>query len=169
MTATQRKAKIKGIQKILEVEQDGVIGPITRAAFEQLGDGSVESDWVTAKISSFADPADVEAFRKCKAEGYSDKYCFKFGDNGRGYYGDDTTTNEPMCALRKETIVARWGTLAKGKHKPVIVQLYDGREVTCKLADLLGSKGRVDLNPGACKALGLRPPALESGRWRWAT
>jgi len=37
--------------------------------------------------SSFADPADVRAFKRCKAQGKTDQECFRVGDNGVGCWG----------------------------------------------------------------------------------
>ena len=79
--------KIKAIQTILGVEADGIWGPKSQAALDELVSGeSIEVEHETY-ASSFADPADVEAFEKCKADGHSDDYCFQFGDNGIGCYG----------------------------------------------------------------------------------
>lgn len=157
--------KIKAIQEILEVEADGIIGPITRAAFESLGRGA--SDWVNAKASSFADPADIAAYVRCRAKGRTKAQCLKVGDNGEGYWGDNTTAPDPQCALNKTHIVKKWGSMAKGKHKLVDVQI-DGQIVTCKLTDTGAPQTRIDLNPGAVAEFGLEPPILVKAKWRWA-
>ena len=53
--------------------------------------------------SSFADLADVEAFKKAKAKGLTDQEAFKVGDNGVGAWGDFTAQEDtPMCALPPE-------------------------------------------------------------------
>jgi hypothetical protein len=157
--------KIKAIQEILGVDADGIIGPITRAAFESLGRGPGE--WIDAKASSFADPADIAAFVKCMAKSRTKAQCLKVGDNGEGYWEDDTTTDQPQCALNKKHILKQWGSMANGKHKPVEV-LIGGQIVKCILTDTGAPVTRVDLNPGAVAAFGLKPPILEKAKWRWA-
>ena len=42
--------------------------------------------------SSFADLADVRAFKRAKAKGMTDQEAFRYGDNGIGCFGDDVTT-----------------------------------------------------------------------------
>lgn len=125
------------------------------------------------KASSFADPADVRAFRACIRRGGSEQQCFKVGDNGIGLWGDDTTQNIPMCALPPEDWLARWGTKAAARGAGVVVTVGD-REVRCELRDTMPHKANIkngagiDLNPAACKALGLTPPIMVTARWRWA-
>jgi lysozyme family protein len=159
--------KVKAIQKILGVETDGIIGPVTRAAFDALDDGVFREDWNDAKASSFADPDDVSAYNKCIKSGKTKAQCLKVGDNGIGYWGDDTTTDEPACALNKKHIVEQWGSMASGEHKPVDVQIKD-QVVRCILKDTGAPVSRVDLNPGAVAAFGLKPPILVPAKWRWA-
>jgi len=120
-----------------------------------------------ATATSFADPKDVEAFKRCKAEGKSDNECFKVGDNGIGCWGDDTTTDEPACALSPEHMKAKWGSVKAAKHKKVKVSV--GTRVTvCTLKDRLPHNStRIDLNPGACKALELKPPVKTQAVWEW--
>ena len=122
------------------------------------------------KASSFADPADITAFKRCKANGNTDTYCFRFGDNGIGAWGHDTTDNVPMCALPRED----WQEA--GKSGGNIVNVYhQGRMVQCILADTMPRRANIrngcgiDLNPAACAAFGLNPPILEDGfSWEWA-
>jgi hypothetical protein len=117
--------------------------------------------------TSFADPDDVAAFKRCKAQGKSDQECFKVGDNGVGCWGDDTTTSEPACALPPEAMIAKWGSVKAAKHKKVFVAVKE-RGVTCVLKDRL-PRGveKIDLNPGACTALGLTPPVKTRATWEW--
>lgn len=119
-----------------------------------------------AIATSFADPADIEAFKRCKAEGKTDNECFKVGDNGIGCWGDDTTTGI-RCALSPEAMRAKWGTISGAKHKRVVVRIGD-KSASCILSDRLphGST-RIDLNPGACHALGLKPPVKVKSVWEW--
>jgi hypothetical protein len=166
------KIKIKQIQEIIGVTTDGVWGAKSQAAFDKL----VRPNEIVhaGKASSFADPKDVERFNKCKAQGKSDKECFKVGDNGIGCWGDDCTGATPCCALPPDDMIERWGSVAAAKHKPVLVAAND-REVICVLKDRMPWKKNItngaiiDLNPGACAALGLKPPVMVSAKWRWAT
>ena len=125
------------------------------------------------KASSFADPADVLSFKKCKARGGSDQECFKVGDNGRGCWGHLTAQDSiPMCALPPDDMIERFGTIAKAAEAQVRVTV-SGRSVICILADRMPWKKNVkngagiDLNPAAGKALGLRPPFFVSASWEW--
>jgi hypothetical protein len=167
--------RIAAIQGILGVKQDGIWGPVSQGALDAL----VRPDEIlhAGKASSFADPEDVVIFKKYfaiyKSEGMSDhdaeQAAFKKGDNGIGCWGDDTTGASPACALTKEDIVRRWGTLDAGKHKLVEVAAND-RSVTCVLKDIKGhmNEAIIDLNPGACAVLGLEPPIMVSATWKWA-
>jgi hypothetical protein len=123
--------------------------------------------------SSFADPADVAAYRKCVASGKTEKQCLAVGDNGIGLWGDDTTVAAPICALPPDEWLTKWkkGSVARGKK---IDLTFDGRKVICELRDTMPAKmnitngAGIDLNPGAAKALGLTPPFLQPNvGWRW--
>lgn len=117
--------------------------------------------------SSFADPDDVAAFKRCKAQGHSDKHCFDVGDNAIGCWGDSTESGSgPSCALHTSVIAHKWGSKNAGKHKEVHVR-YGHKEVTCVLKDICGKKDRIDLNPDAVKAIGLKPPILVTVYWEW--
>lgn len=121
--------------------------------------------------SSFADPADVRAFRHCKGEGHSDQFCFRVGDNGIGCWGDDCTADKPMCALPPEDWQEFGHEGARGKK--VLVKA-GGREVVCELRDTMPHKANIkngagiDLNEAAVKALGHSPPILLRCTWEWA-
>lgn len=123
------------------------------------------------RASSFADPADVAAFRACKLRGNSDRYCFSFGDNGIGLWGDDTSREcgIAMCALPRDV----WQDAGRGRGSRVRVK-WNGKEIICELRDTLPSTPNVkhdvviDLNPAAGKALGVKPPfLLEDVEWSW--
>ncbi len=124
------------------------------------------------KASSFADPADVAAFKKCKAQGKTDTQCFKVGDNGIGFAGDDCTGPTPMCALPQEDWKERWGTKANARLKPVVVTA-NGRTVVCLLGDTMPKRANItngagiDLSPAAVKAIGKSPPLMISATWIW--
>jgi hypothetical protein len=118
--------------------------------------------------SSFADPADIAAFKRCKAQGHTDKQCFAIGDNGIGYWGDVTASDTPMCALPPGEW-KKFGSKARGKKMKVT---YRDKTVICELRDTLPPVPKhnvvIDLNPGALKALGLTPGGLYEGvHWKW--
>lgn len=161
--------KIKAIQRILEVTADGDFGPKSRAALEALISEVSSKGVVKGLASSFADPADVASFRKCKTTGKSDLECFKVGDNGVGKWGKDTTGSTPMCALPPED----WQHLIKPQGTKVKVTVGP-LSVICELQDTMPKKANIkngaviDLNPAAAKALGLKPPFMVPCTWQWA-
>lgn len=151
---------------------DGIDGNKTHAAFlKYVADNNENSRNVIhrVKASSFADPADVRAFKKCKATGKSDQECFKVGDNGIGKWGDDTTANKPMCALPRED----WAHLGDDARGAKVLVTANGREVVCELRDTMPARANIkngagiDLNPAACAAIGLTPPIMISATWSW--
>lgn len=166
------ESTIKAIQGILGVAQDGIWGPKSQAAFDAIIHGSSEIH--VGKASSFADPKDVAAFRRCKERGGSDEQCFKVGDNGIGCWDDDVTGASPSCALPPDDMVQRWGSILGAKHKPVEVTIEDTK-VICILKDRMPWKKNItngaiiDLNPGACAAFGLEPPIMVKCSWKWAS
>jgi hypothetical protein len=115
--------------------------------------------------SDFASLADLEAFTKAKAAGWSDKRAFAVGDNGIGCWGDLTAqTHSPMCALPPETMADAYGSAAAAKHQRVRVKLCHGKSVICVIADRMPHRANItngcgiDLNPAALRALGLKSP-----------
>lgn len=122
--------------------------------------------------TSFADPADINRFRRCKARGGSDLECFRVGDNGIGFWSDNTAGRTAMCALPPEKIVEQWGSLDAGRLKPVLV-FANQRQVICSLGDTMPHEvnirngAGIDLNEAACIALWLRPPVFVRAIWRW--
>lgn len=131
-----------------------------------------ESGKNTVIASSFADPADIVAFKRCKNRGGSDKKCFEVGDNGVGLWGDDTSDeSKAMCALPRGVWQDKWGRgdLARGKKLAVT---YKGKTIVCELRDTLPARPKngagLDLSPGAAKAFGVAPPfMLRNVIWRW--
>lgn len=128
---------------------------------------------IKGKASSFADPKDVAAFKRCKAQGKTDLQCFKVGDNGVGCWGDNTAQLDiPMCAVPPDDMIAKWGSVNAAKHKPIVVRV-NGHQVVCRLADRMPKKKNIkngaviDLNPAALKALGLKPPVMVQAEWWW--
>ena len=126
------------------------------------------------KASSFADPADIAAYRKAKAEGKSEQQALKLGDNGIGYWGDDTTSETtPMCALPRDIWEEKWGGAARGKKVSVT---YAGKTVIGELRDTMPhlvnikNGAGIDLNPGFAKAFGIKQPFMLDGVvWEWDT
>ena len=125
--------------------------------------------------SSFADLADVEAFKKAKAKGLTDQEAFKVGDNGVGAWGDFTAQEDtPMCALPPEDWLEKWGSSASARGKKVLVT-YKDKSVVGELGDTMPHKANIkngagiDLNPAFAKALGQKPPFMLQGvQWEWA-
>lgn len=118
------------------------------------------------QASSFADPADVRAYLKAKAEGKTDQQAFEVGDNGVGFWGDNTKEGSgPSCALSPETMKSIWGSVAAAHLKPVHIA-GNGHEVIALVKDTLPHhSNRIDLNPDAVRALGWQPPLLEIVVW----
>ena len=161
------------IQGILGVTADGIWGKKSQAALDKIVKGGEHNGDIEHETyaSSFADPADIDAFYKCKADGHSG-----YGDNGVGCFGDSTVEGTgPSCALPPEYMEARWGSVKAAKHKRVKVVLQEKRNksVVCVLKDRmphvenLANEARIDLNPDACKALGLEPPIMVPCVWWW--
>ncbi len=126
------------------------------------------SHWTDAQLSTFADPDDVDAFRRCKRRGGTDVECFAVGDNGVGCWGDDTTsTLEYFVALHHDDMVARWGTLANSKHRLIRVRVGE-HEVLARIGDRTSERGRVDANPACQITLRVLAGSLVPCRWQWA-
>lgn len=123
--------------------------------------------------SSFADPADIRAFKRCKAQGHSDDHCFAFGDNGKGCWGDDTLRDAPLVALPKDDLQERFGKWQKGRGALVKVKI-EGVTVVCEVRDCMPWKKNIhngagiDLAPGAQRRFNLKPPFLVPCTWEWA-
>ncbi len=165
----------RAIQSKVGVPADGIPGPQTANAIADFLDldTSFEPDHL-GKASSFADPADVAAFNKCKAQGNSDQTCFKVGDNGIGFRGMDCTDPKtPICARPPEQWKARWGDGNAANGKPVIVT-WRGKTVSGVMGDTMPSEDNItngaiiDLNPGFAKEFGVTPPfMLNNVTWKW--
>jgi hypothetical protein len=163
--------RIVQVQAILGVKQDGQWGPVSQAALDALATPAQNATVHHGTASSFADPADIAAFRRCKAEGMSDEEAFRHGDNGIGKWGDDCTEGSgPSCALPPED----WEQFGAAAHlKPVIVT-GNGRTVTALLKDTMPHLANrendaiIDCNPDLVRALGMEPPMMLTGAtWQW--
>lgn len=125
--------------------------------------------------SSFADPADIAAYRQAIAQGKTESEALKLGDNGIGKWGDDTTpVDKPMCALPPEDWIAKWGKGSAARGKKVSVT-YKGKTVIGELRDTMPHKENIkngagiDLNPGFANAFGVKQPFMLSNvTWEWA-
>jgi hypothetical protein len=160
---------VVNIQTLLGVTADGIWGPKSQAAL----DHAINQDdqgWHSVKASSFADPADVRAFKRCKLNGGSDQECFKLGDNAVGAWGDSTEEGTgPSVALPPED----WQPFPDHRFKKVEVR-YGDKTVIALLKDTMPHKANIkngagiDMNPDTCAALGLTPPVMVKASWRWA-
>jgi hypothetical protein len=115
--------------------------------------------------TSFADPVDISAFRKCKARGLSDQECFKVGDNGIGLWGDDCSEGSGMSvAVTPDDMIAEFGSINAAKHKKVKITSVNGVTVAIVKDRMPWKKyitngAGLDMNPDTCKALGISIPA----------
>ncbi len=176
--------KIKAIQGILGVDQDGAWGRLSQGALDAAtgptgsGNGQIEHH---GKASSFADPADVALFVKWKQvwidRGLSDadatKKAFAYGDNAVGFWGDSTAEGTgPSCALPPDDMVERWGSVDAARNKLVDVE-NDTAAITCVVKDTMPWKKNItngaiiDLNPDSVRALGWEPPIMNTVTWKW--
>lgn len=169
MDPTLADTRIRGVQRVLGVADDGVWGPKSQAALDEAKRAAQTARINTVLASSFADPADVAAFRRCKKQGKTDLECFAVGDNGRGRWGDDTTKDVPMCALPPED----WEFLGSRARGASVLVTCGDKKVICELRDTMPHRKNIkngagiDLNPAAWSALGFTPPQLRQVTWRW--
>ncbi|MFN0077775.1 MAG: hypothetical protein ACKVY0_15065 [Prosthecobacter sp.] len=162
------------IQQLIGFDADGIWGVNSQKALNAVLNGTSPTATGNGgngpfkmKASSFADPKDVEDFKKCKLQGKTDKQCFAVGDNGIGAWGANTAqTTKPMVAVHKIDAVARWGSFDGAAHRRVRVTV-GGVSVEATVEDKLGTPDRIDLNPAAAKKLGLNPPFLKACEWEW--
>lgn len=163
--------KIKQIQAILGVPEDGIWGPVSQGMLTAIISRIDQSNGVHSVIaSSFADPADIAAFRACKAKGGSDQFCFSKGDNGIGKWGRDCSEGSgPAVALPPED----WQKFEDPQRLKVLLTFHD-KQVVCDLGDTMPHKANIkngasiDVNPDAAHILGLTPPFLVPVTWQWA-
>lgn len=156
---------------------DGHDGPKTTAAVIEFTDrwetgvqtvAGPSNGPFECKASSFADPADVEAYKRAKAQGMTDIEAFSRGDNGIGQFGKITAQDQiPMIAVHHDAMVARWGSVNNSAHKPVTVTA-NGQTISATVEDRISEPGRIDLNPACARLLGLHPPFVVPCVWSWA-
>ena len=146
-------------------------GPKSEGAYRDfLRSMATPDGWRKVKASSFADPADVRAFERCKKQGKTDMQCFAVGDNGIGKWGHNTAQEErPMAAIPRDV----WADAGKTGGAKLEVR-YQGKTVEGILGDTMPhtknikNGAGIDLNPAFAKQLGLRPPFMVEVEWRWA-
>lgn len=153
------------------IATDNWFGPKTERALSAFQHSLTGEDaiWFSVKASSFADPADVRSFSRCKASGKTDMQCFAVGDNGIGKWGHNTAQETtPMAAVPRDI----W--TAAGKTGGAKLQVRRGNLVVDgilgdtmpSLANIRNGAG-IDLNPAFAKALSLQPPFFTAVEWRW--
>lgn len=166
---------IKELQTFLGVEPDGSFGPKSMAALEAVLHPvkTAPNELHSVIASVFADAADLEAFRKCKAQGKSDEECFAIGDNGIGLWGESTAPGTgPSVALSPEDMEEGWGSVNAAKSKKVDVT-YKTTTVTCVLKDRMPHRANIrngagiDLNEDARQMLGIPKGAMVRVTWKW--
>lgn len=124
--------------------------------------------WIDCEASSFADTADLAAFKRCKLTGKSDVKCFAVGDNGVGQFGKVTAQDHtPMVAIHRTFMVKRWGSVLAAAHRPVYLSI-NGVTISATCEDRISAPGRIDCNPAVLRLLNLKAPLKIAAKWRWA-
>jgi hypothetical protein len=165
---------VKKLQGLCGVLPDGNWGSVSSAALKCVIFGISINGVNTCKATSFADPADVAAFRKCKAEGGTDEHCFAFGDNAIGAWGNDTSAGSgPQVALPPEVLIALYVSLTHAKGKNIVVtNLANGKSVQAVVEDLMPHLGHevsgagIDCNYDTVAELGEEAPMSITVTWR---
>ena len=124
------------------------------------------TDTTPAIASVFANPRDIARYRMAKAQGASEEEALKVGDNGKGAWGDDTTShNIPMVALPADTPGLSHGRLVEvqGPAGKVIAKVADKMPATPNLQ----GKANIDLNPAAASLVG-HGGGVMPVKWKWA-
>jgi len=147
---------------------DGDFGSNSMAA---LGKWDAANGVHRGLASSFADPADVRAYRAAKAKGWTDQQAFKVGDNGIGMWGDDCSMGSgPACAVPPEY----WHQLPSARFAAVEVAA-NGERTIAKLKDTMPHLANIhngaviDMSPDLCASLGVTPPVMIKAAWRFVS
>lgn len=180
------KDAVKAIQTALGFtgpDVDGILGPHTRLAFDALAVTPPDAAWPpvapppapsgeihTGLASSFADPADVAAFKAAKARGLSDQEAFALGDNAIGCFGDSTAEGSgPSFALPPED----WKPFGAAAHLKRAKIVGNGQACIAELKDTMPAKANIkngciiDLNPDTLAQLGWKPGDKYHVSWQW--
>ncbi len=97
--------------------------------------------------TTFADPEDIRRYQEAIASGMSPNEALKVGDNGKGAWGDDTTSlTDPIIALPADYPGAY--------HNRLVAVKGPKGYVVARVGDTGAPKGRIDLNPAAAQAVG---------------
>lgn len=156
----------KRIQAGLGVVVDGDWGPKSQDALNLLAYRGTLT-WISCEASSFADPADLRSFKRCKATGKTDLQCFAVGDNGVGECGVITSQEHtPYVAVHKDFMISRWGSKSAAWLREVEV-VANGVTFRAKVGDRISAKGRIDLNPACLKLINKPAPLKTAAKWRW--
>lgn len=156
----------KRIQSGLGVLVDGQWGPKSQGALNLLAYKGTLT-WIACEASSFADPADLRAFERCKATGKTNLQCFAVGDNGVGECGVITSQEHtPYVAVHLDFMVSRWGSKHAAWLREVEV-VANGVTFRAKVGDRISAKGRIDLNPACLKLINKPAPLKTAAKWRW--
>lgn len=116
--------------------------------------------------TSFADDADLRAYNRSVFAGVSPREALSSGDNGLGAWQLSTVSGTGPCvALPAATVEEGCGSRYRQPRRLVRV-FYGEKHVDCQVRDL-SPKGIIDLNPDACKELGLTPPLKVMVDWIW--
>lgn len=163
--ATTKKATAKKVVVPKETRPKAKKAPAKKAL--------TKNEFRDSVATSFADPADVRRFRVCKQKGHSDTYCFNYGDNGIGAWGDNTAQEKtPMVALPPEHMIEKFGRWQKAHKAKVLVEV-NGRTTEAIVADRMPFRkyrryeNMIDLNPAALKKLSLKAPLKIDAKWKW--
>lgn len=156
----------KLVQQGLGVLVDGQWGPKSQGALNVLVYKGTLT-WIACEASSFADPADLRAFERCKTTGKTDLQCFAVGDNGIGEPGVITAQEHtPYVAVHNDFMVSRWGSKHAAWLREVEV-VANGVTFRAKVGDRISARGRIDLNPACLKLINKPAPLKIAAKWRW--
>jgi hypothetical protein len=116
--------------------------------------------------TSFADPADLRAYNRSVWNGATPREALNYGDNGLGAWQLSTCADTGPCVALPADIVLS-GTGSRNRQPRRLVRVFfEDKFVDCQVRDL-SPHGIIDLNPDACKALGLKVPLKTSLNWDW--
>lgn len=127
----------------------------------------------TTTATSFADPADIEAYNLAKAEGKTEQEALAVGDNGIGAWGDNTKQGSgARSSLPHLVIIARWGNIKQAENRLVRVW-FNGQWQDTILSDIgpgdkeVAEGHGLDLNFDAWAFFGITPPCSHQVQWEW--
>lgn len=158
----------KRVQSLLSVTPDGIWMTKSQGALNELR-ALAGDDWIYCQASSFADPKDVAAFKRCKQGGKTDLQCFAVGDNGVGQFGVITAQDvTPYVAVHHDDMVSRWGSEHGAALREVELIIAGHPEpIIAKVGDRISERGRIDCNPAILKIAGRKAPMMTGAQWRW--